>query len=193
MSHSISNERNVLLYVLNKPAVKEGIKNVVSSITFVFGVMEVYAILKGRKISTESSVDTPKWMQLANKVIFICAKISLILSAEVSRPGVFVISVLVGFVFSTAQLEKVFGPNTVFAINPWHPRHVISIVAVILALPSVIQSTYQGISWVYRTICHYHKDPVNSWLTDAKIRLMALFNTCTSRPVLHLGNQFAMF
>jgi hypothetical protein len=180
---------------LNQPIVKEGIKNVASTVTFVFGLIEIYdicQIIQGKKISTEASSDHPQWVQIAEKVIIICAKVSLILSAGVSRPGVFIISLLVGSVFSTVQLDRVFGPNTVFAVNPWHPRHVASIAAVILALPAVVQSAYKGIKWVYKTIRRYQQSPDvegKNWLTDAKIRLMAVFNTATSRPVLHVGNH----
>jgi hypothetical protein len=182
--------------LLNQPTVKEGVKNLAGSVTFVFGLIEIYdiyQIARGREISTEVCSTSLKWLQVANKVVIVCAKISLILSAGVSRPGVFIVSSLVGYVFSTAELDQVFGPNTIFAINPWHPRHIISIAAVILALPSVIQSTYKGINWMYKKVRHYQNttQETNNWLTDSKIRLMTLFNTVTSRPTLHLGNQLS--
>ncbi len=192
---------NTSVRLLNQPIVKEGVKNVAGSVTFVFGLIEIYdlyQIAQGRAISAEVYSNFPKWIQIANKVVIVCAKISLILSAGVSRPGVFIISSIVGSIFSTAQLERVFGPNTIFAVNPWHPRHIISIVAVILALPVIVQSTFKGMSWVYRKICHHEIMPMerrstNNWLTDSKIRLMAAFNTMTSRPILHIGNQLGRF
>jgi hypothetical protein len=190
---------NASVRLLNQPVVKEGVKNLAGSVTFVFGLVEVYdiyQIARGREISTEACSTSPQWLQVANKVVIICAKISLILSASVSRPGVFIISSLVKCVFSTAQLNRVFGPNTILAVNPWHPRHVISIAAVILALPSVIQSTYKGVNWSYKKICQYQNtlpQQTNNWLTDSKIRLMTLFNTITSRPTLHIGNQLGRF
>ncbi len=192
---------NASVRLLNQPIVKEGVKNIASSVTFVFGLMElhdIYRISQGREISTETCLDSPKWVQVSNKVIIVAAKISLILSAGVSRPGVFIISSLVGPVFSTAQLNRAFGPNTIFAVNPWHPRHIVSIAAVVLALPSVAQSAYKGINWGYNKIRHYHdmstdmKDSKN-WLTDTKTRLTTLFNTITSRPTLHMGNQLSRF
>lgn len=184
---------------MNQPGVKEGIKNIAGLATFGLGLAEaydIYQIARGREISTEISSTSPKWVQIANKVVIVCAKVSLILSAGVSRPGVFIVSSIVGCVFSTAQLERAFGPNTIFAINPWHPRHLISIAAVILALPSVAQSTYQGITWAYKKIRQYEntstdRSDVNAWLTDAKLRLMILFNTVTSRPTLHIGNRLS--
>ncbi len=190
---------NSCVHFMNQPIVKEGAKTLAGSVTFAFGLVEIYdlyQIARGREISTEHHLGAPKWVQIAHKIILICAKVSLILSGGVSRPGVFIISSLVGSVFSTAQLDRVFGPNTIFAINPWHPRHVVSIFAVILALPSVAQSAYQGVNWVYKKVRQYQEEQTNrqkqevkTWLTDTKIQLMALFNTITSRPTLHLGNQ----
>lgn len=200
--NSISGLRGLLntsVHFLNQPIVKEGVKNIAGSITLVFGLIEVYDVYQiahGREISTETCPTSPKWVQVANKVVIVCAKISLILSASVSRPGVFIISSLAGHVFSTTQLESVFGPNTIFAINPWHPRHVISIAAVILSLPLIAQSTYKGINWMYKKICHHQSMPkdesdVSNWLTDTKVRMMSIFNAFTSRPTLHVGNQIS--
>jgi len=192
---------NTSVRLLNQPIIKEGVKHIAGTVTFVFGLVEihdVYQILQGREITTEPFSDYPKWVQVANKVSIVFAKISLILSAGVSRPGVFIISSFIGCVFSASQLNRVFGPNTIFAVNPWHPRHVVSITAVIFALPSLVQSTYIGINWAYKKIRQYQdtsttRSDVRTWLTDTKIRLMTLFNTATSRPTLHLGNQLGRF
>lgn len=185
---------------LNQPVVKEGIKNIAGAVTFAFGIIEIYdicQIARGRKISTEASAQSPRWKQIATKVTIVCAKVSLILSAGTSRPGIFIISTIMGKLFTTAQLERAFGPNARFAVNPWHPRHVVSIVAVILALPSVAQSAFKGASWACKKIRQCQegtkRKQSEQWLTDSKIRLMALFNTITSRPVLHLGNRLCRF
>lgn len=191
--------------LLNQPVVKEGVKNVASSVTFLFGMMELYDIYKiatGREILTEPCSNSPKWVQIANKTVVVCAKISLVLSAGVSRPGVFIISSFTGCIFSAAQLKRIFGPNTIFAVNPWHPRHIISIAAQILAIPSIAQSTYKAINWLSYKINWMHKlsrarimltQNTDQWLTDSKIRLMVLFNSITSRPTLHIGNQLSRF
>lgn len=185
--------------LLNQPMVKEGVKNLAGSVTFVFGLVEIYdiyQIARGRAHATQVCSTSTKWVQVVHKAIIVCAKISLILSAAVSRPGIFIASSLVGCVFSTAQLDRICGPNTLFAINPWHPRHVMSIAAVVLALPSVLQSTYKGIDWAYKTMRHYQhtlSQETNNWLPDSKVRLMALFNAITSRPTLHIGNQLGRF
>lgn len=159
--------------LLNQPAIKEGVKNVAGTATLVFGLVEIYQVY--RDFSTKSVSQPLKWTQVAQKIVIASARISLILSAGVSRPGVMIIAALVGSVFSTEELTRVFGPNTTFVINPWHPRHVVSIAAVLLALPFVIQSLYK------------------TWNEDTGLRSMTLFNTITSRPVLHLGNQLSRF
>lgn len=180
--------------LLNQPAVKEGVKNVASSVTFVFGIVEIfdiYQIACGRVIAADPSVSS-KWMQVVNKILVICAKTSLILSAGVSRPGVFVISFLMGSLFSTAQLDRVFGPNTIFVINPRHPRHIISIVAAVLALPTTVQSMCKSMHWVYKKIKKYKTNStgeIRDTFSENKIRLMVLFNIVTSRPTLHIGNR----
>ena len=186
---------------LNQPIVKEGVKNIAGTVTFVFGLIEIYDVYQialGRKITTEACSGNPQWIQVANTVIIVFAKISLILSAGVSRPGVFIISSLIGSVFSPSQLIRTFGPNTIFAVNPWHPRHIVSIAAVILAFPSLAQSACKSIKWGYKKIWQCQDGSTNRLdvrirLTDTKIRLMALFNTVTSRPTLHLGNQLGRF
>jgi hypothetical protein len=160
--NAVRNGARATACFLNQPVVKEGVKNVAGSLTLAFGLVEIYDLYRDRNtLAKDLTVE---------KVIRVSARVSLILSAGVSRPGVYLISSLVGCVFSTEQLTRVFGPNTIFAINPWHPRHVVSIVAVILALPAVVQMVTKGFSGM-------------------KLQLMTGFNTMTSRPVLHIGNQ----
>ncbi|MBA3720825.1 MAG: hypothetical protein H0W88_00315 [Parachlamydiaceae bacterium] len=201
MSFIISSVKDILkttAQFLNKPIIKEGVKNIAGTTTFVFGAIEIYDIyhiFQGRKISTEINENDKSWSHTASKVTNVCAKISLVFSACTSRPGVFLISKVVS-PFSSS-LARVFGPNTIFAVNPWHPRHVVSVAAVILAMPSVVVSGYRGLNFVYKKIssekellsCRKQEDQY--WLTDAKLRLMVLFNTITSRPTLHIGNQFS--
>lgn len=204
MQPILSSAKNLLqtsVRILNQPGVKEGVKKVAGSVTFVFGLIEIYdiyQIIRGREISTEINKDNPKWMQVAHKVIILSAKISLILSAFTSPPGVFLITVVSGYLFSAEALTSAFGPNTIFAVNPWHPRHVVSIAAVILALPAVLLATYQAVTWAHKKITQFKNDPeqaqtFKAGLTDAKVKLMTLFTTATSRPTLHLGNQLGRY
>lgn len=186
---------------LNQPVVKESVKRVASIATFIFGLIEIYdicQILRGKDIATDIDPHDPQWIQTAAKISIVFAKISIVLSAAVSRPGVYVISTLIGRVATQAQLERLFGPNTIYAQNPWHPRHVASIAAVIFVIPTMIQVIYLGFSWTQRKFIQLQEDdsqidPDWGWLTDAKVRLIVLFNTLTSRPVLHVGNQFVRY
>lgn len=193
---------------LNQPIIKENVKNFAGLFTFACGLLEIHDVLRGRAVSTEvnsKAAPASTWSQ-ANKVSLVCARISLILSAGVSRPGVYLISTLTGCVFSTSQLERAFGPNTTFAVNPWHPRHVVSIAAFALSLPAVAQSTYQAYQWAKKKVQQQHvkaqQQPASpkgalapltdqAYLTEAKERLINLFNTVTSRVTLHLGNRLA--
>ena len=159
---AIKDGLTICVRFLNQPLVKEGVKNIAGIVIFAFGINTIYNSYRSLHSRTLTiNADSPQWPQNLTKI-------SLILSATTSRPGAFIISKMIGCVFSQSRLERAFGPNTVFAINPWHPRHVVSIAAVILALPSL-----------------YGKE----WQADRKLRLMALFNLITSRPVQHLGNQ----
>ncbi len=182
--------------VLNQPLVKEGFKNLAGSVTFAFGLWELYdasQVFRSRQITVETTSED-SWRRTVDKTVAVCARISLVLSAGVSRPGVFVVSSLAGRLFSTVQLDRVFGPHTIFAVNPWHPRHVVSIAAVCLALPSVVQSTYYGLEWLrgrIRPLGEEEKRESTRWAIDCKIRWMVVFNTLTSRPTLHVGNQLS--
>lgn len=200
MNSIISNAKNFIsvpVRILNQPAIKEGVKNVAGCATFVFGMLEIYdlcQIVRGRrKFSMEDRSDQPKWVQNVHKIIIIFAKISLILSAAASRIGNYLIAFFVGKVFSAEQLTR-FGPNTNFANNWKHPRHIVSIAAVIFALPSLILLVSTGAIWTYKKIRKINDEernhPSQTGYTDRVIQGIVAFNFFTSRPILHLGNQW---
>jgi hypothetical protein len=187
---------------LNDPAIKKRIKSITGTISFTFStavIIDIYQTLQMpqmRRTTIEFPHCSPDWVQMADKIITHSAKLSLILSAMVSQIGSSGISALVGRIMSKTQQEKVFGKNTTFAVNPWHPRHLVSIAAVLLALPSVNRSAYASINWSIKKVWGYSDGPLDHtcintfWLSDSHVRLMVLFNTFTSRPVLHLGNLY---
>ncbi|MBP7073854.1 MAG: hypothetical protein KBA81_00530 [Rhabdochlamydiaceae bacterium] len=162
------NPLKITVQGLNTPFIKEGVKNIAGSVTLIFGLAEVYLFLQNFKKTNNNAPEE-------NKAIIACTRISLILSAAVSRPGVLLISALVGRVCSSQTLEKAFGPNTIFAVNPRHPRHVASFAAVILAAPSLFQLFYK-----HSRNCSWEKCAI-------------VFNTITSRPTLHVGNQMGRY
>lgn len=165
MSFNVLGAPRYLFNILNTPVVKESIKNITGTFTFVFGPVAFYdlcKILQGREISTEACPQTwPHWAKTASKTVLVCAKISLVLSAVVSRPGIFILSSIVGTMVSTGRLERIFGLNTTFTLNPWHPRHLVGMAALILALPSLAQTTYEGACWIHRKVTlYYNSKPV---------------------------------
>lgn len=195
--------------LLNQPAVKEGAKNIFGIVSFVFGAAviceDVQRFQKARNISSESKKDTeqpnttPTPYQTAERIAALCSKISLIFSALVSRPGAKIISTLAGCVASTSTWERLLGPNTIFAVNPWHLRHIVSIAATVLAFPLAALSVYQGVTWACKKLSFSAESPPpaatppvdHTWLSDTKVRLMNLFTLATSRTTLHIGNQLA--
>lgn len=204
MSDIISGIKNGIIAIsqlLNQPCVKDGVKKIVGVAHFALGALAVYdicQILNGREISTEASNESEPWKQTALKVIVLFAKFGLVLSALTSPIGVAIISAAVGAFFSAPQLEAVFGANTIFAINPWHPRHVVSIAGAILMAPAAALAIYKAGEWLCHKVCQLKDtgteptgDENVSWLSDAKTRVFALFSEATGRPVLHMGNQLA--
>ena len=80
--------------------------------TFAFGIVEIhdiYQILQGQEITTELSSENPKWVEVANKITIVLAKVSLVLSAGVSYPGVFIISTLVGRMLTSLNSNRHLG------------------------------------------------------------------------------------
>lgn len=163
---------------------KEEIQNISGVATFAIGLFaahDLYQVCCGRPISTENPKTATCWQETALKVILLSAKLSLALSAATSRPGVWTIGSLALSLFTPQQLEAVFGPNTIFALNPWHPRHVVSILAACLALPTVGQSLYRGFR-------REPSPPSDVLMTDSRVRTLTCLVFLTSRPTFHLGN-----
>ena len=176
---------------LNSPKIKEGIKDSVGFVSLAFGALAAYDlchIMMGRKISTENDQADPKWLQIANKVSLLAAKFSLVLSAIASRQGVQIISFLMHLAVSKEQIQGVFGPNTIYAINPLHPRHVVSLAAAALAIPLITLTIYKV---AIRTFPARNQSA--DGLSDRKVKSMTFFNFITSRPVLHDVNRLARF
>lgn len=165
------------LEFLNQPLVKESIKNFCSSFTFAFGFVHLGMLINQRK-SNKSSPPL-KGMERTVQIAQTCTSLSLILSAACSRPSIYLLTSLCDSCLPSDFFEIYFGPNTLFDLNPWHPRHLVSLIALVLALPSPIISVIN----FFRPFTCASIDSVQ------KTSWMALFNTLTCRPVLHTGNQ----
>jgi hypothetical protein len=162
---------------LNQPSVKETIKNFCSSFTFAFGLVQLWVLFYRRKPC--KNLPPLQGIERAEEIAQTCTSISLILSAACSRPSVYLLSSLCDFCLPADLFDAYFGPNTLFDLNPWHPRHVTSLIALGLALPSPIIS-----------LIHYVQSPAKASIKPVQqLGWMALFNTLTCRPVLHTGNQ----
>lgn len=170
----------LFLEFVNQPSVKEFIKNFCSSFTFAFGFVHLGMLIIQRKNTKETLLSgAERAVHIAQN----CTSLSLILSASCSRPSVYFFTTFCDCCLPTDFFETYFGPNTLFDLNPWHPRHVISLIALALALPSPALS------------CIHFFRPLSSPPTESsqKTGWMALFNTLTCRPVLHTGNQLGKF
>jgi hypothetical protein len=192
---------------LNQPGVR--------NLSFAFGIFELYDAYQifrtGESVSSEVKVQKTSvfskikntvtrsttdphlskedLIKITKKVIIASAKISLVLSMGVSRPGLLIISDLTGLFFTTTQLERVFGAVT----NPWHPKNVCTIAALILGAPAAVLSVYDGVRWVYKKITSDNTQigDKHRWLTDTKVRAMALFNTITNPSLFQVGRFIA--
>lgn len=157
------------LTFLNQTPVKEGIKNTLGCITFFGGLSALYALSR-----TSHKKESTLWGYSRQTVRFLLT-LSIVLSCIASRPGLF-ISGLISHQIATPQTwTGVFGPNTIFAINPWHPRHLLHITANLLSATALIQGVF------------------NLYLTPQEqlqgIILLGIFNFLTGRLVLHLAND----
>ncbi|KIC72897.1 hypothetical protein DB44_BY00200 [Candidatus Protochlamydia amoebophila] len=187
-------------FYLNSIFLKEIIKNCASILTCTFGILEIcnlYQISKGRHL-LNALFSTNIGISKIHIFSIICSKISLILSAVASRPGFALITEVSYYFFSPLQMEVYFGPNTIFEVNPWHPRHVISILAVCFACPILLQLFYQSFRRINLFInkyfqCQMTETSSTRRLTDAKETFIWFFNFLASRPILHIGNQCAQF
>lgn len=151
-------------------SVKQGIKYCVGAITFGIGAKALYDYKRGKVYSKYATAE-----RALEGTAFNLAQASFVLSATVTPVGVWMISAVVNRALSSAQLEKVFGPYTTFEGNWKHPRHIVSLISVSLALPLLVNRIVRP--------CTSEK--------QQKIARRALFVVLTSRPVLHIGNQLA--
>lgn len=126
-----------------------GIKNVAGSIAFAGGVYAVYRIVKDKK-------DAKTWD--------FYLKISCICSALVSPVGLKICSCLIKSLVGPERLPK----SEIFAVNPWQPRHVASLLSNGFALLGLVKLVYER--------------------SFSDIQAWVIFNFFTGRPFLHIAN-----
>lgn len=173
------------VYFLN--AHKEIIKDIVSVPTCVFGlfgamrlyddVPALYDDLRERIVKGEAK--TP-WSVTAGKVVRVMTGAALLLSSFTSRPGQAIIGWTAKRLVGEAQLTRLFGPNLNFVTNPYHPKHVVSIAAFLLAIPGALHALYTDL---WQGCGRKLEIPVDNYAER-----MNIYNVLTSRPLLHLLN-----
>lgn len=160
----------------NHPEVKQNIKFGIGAATALLGAEALYYLSRGKVYSKYFRQDPQapdtfmtRVNNVWNRTTLACAQVSMILSAAVTPIGVWAISTAVNKFFTSAQVDSVFGPNTTFEGNWKHPRHVVSLVALGLAVPAVL-------SRIFVTPKTGKERTVSNWV---------IITTLTSRPVLH--------
>ena len=164
---------SALVGYINQSSIKQGIKYAVGVPTTIFGAVAVLELVGGDIFLHVHRSRT--WKGTADRIVHAMAYVSLVLSGAVSPIGTWAISKAAGFCFSSAQLDKVFGPNTTFAANWKHPRHVVSLAAVGLALPLLFKRLVVT--------------PVGDHGSETMLQCVTLYTVVTSRPMLHSCNQ----
>jgi len=155
--------------LLNQPPIKEGVKNAIGLITFFGGIAALYQISQAPKEKEAST-----WTETAGKAINFFLTVSIVLSLIASRPGLYFCGIV-----TPTRLAGMFGPNTIFAINPWHPRHILNITANVLSATALIK-------WVFNKYAPSKE-------TLGLIITIGAFNFLTGRSTLHLVNDFWYF
>ena len=175
---------------LNNPSIKSGIK-----ITIEIGVIACGLCVYAR--DGYSGIDTPppedkSWRATAKKIAIYSIHFSIISSYIILTPGKRIISFVVHRIFTETQLTRFFGPNTIFEVNPWHPRHVSSLIVFAAGIPAVILTinSIWSRSEFLASDSDKKREGLNfpSYLKESHIQKIACVITLLSRPALHIGN-----
>lgn len=138
---------------LNQYPIKTGIKNVAGSIAFAGGAYAFYQIAKDK-------IDKKSWDFYLN--------LSCIFTAIVSPQGLEMCRWLAHGIVRPQKFPK----SEIFALNPWEPRHIASLVANGFAAIGVVKLIYE-----------------RSLKSFSLIQTLVIFNFFTGRPFLHIANS----
>lgn len=194
---------SAFVHYFNTPIVKETTKKFFGGITLAFGIIELYDDIKECYMHLRSRI-THKgpiyaWQCTAYKTLLLISKISLYTSALSTKPAALACSWVASRLFSSEQLSRYFGPNLNFASNPYHPRHVISILSFLLGIPAMLKTFYDLAVWIKTKICCSKNSPTpqpneeadeRRLMTSTKVIRAAWLNTLISRPMVHGANAF---
>jgi len=112
------------VHFLNSPPIKNGIKNVFGALFFSGGLYSLYE------------------MQKTSDKTVLLLQTSIVLNGIASRPGVALCEWVIHQIATPPTVTKIFGLNTIFAINPWHPRHLFNLSVNLIAAAALITVIY---------------------------------------------------
>lgn len=148
--------------LINRPVIKEFVKDGSSWIILFCGAYELSSVPRDLinwywTDSKKSSDHDPKSHTLFDKIFLLFDRIllfagrfSLILNACVSRPGVEAISYIARRIATPETLQRVFGTYDIYANNPRHIRHVVSLLGAVLTIPGILHPSggfFDGYRW----------------------------------------------
>ncbi len=143
------------VHFLNSPPVKNGIKNAIGVISFSGAIYTFYEM-------------AAKWKDTDKTILFL--QTSIILNGIASRPWLAIFEWTLHQMATPETLTKIFGQNTIFEINPWHPRHQFNVAVNIIAAVALIHVIFT------------RKAP-------RIIAALTVFNFLAGRSTLHLAND----
>jgi hypothetical protein len=143
------------VHFLNSPPVKNGIKNAIGAVSFSGAIYTLYEM-------------AAKWKDTDKTILFL--QTSIILNGIASRPGLAICEWALHQIATPATLTSIFGQNTIFEINPWHPRHQFNVAVNIIAAVALVHVVYAR-----------KAPPIIAALTG--------FNFLAGRSTLHLAND----
>ena len=143
------------VHFLNSPPVKNGIKNAIGAVFFSGALYSLYEM-------------TSKWKETDKTILFLQS--SIILNGMATRPVLAICEWAVHQIATPDTLTKIFGQNTIFEINPWHPRHFFNVSVNIFAAAALIHLVFT------------RKAP-------RIIAALTAFNFLAGRSTLHLAND----
>lgn len=158
--------------------IKEATKKVVGGFAFLLGAALITTELTSKRVRPAPGASRlDRWVLAAAKVSVLCTALSTPWSVSIA-------SRFIGWAAPTWDPSTVFGPFTTFALNPDHPRHILSIAGAVLGIPALIKVIWSK-AWGSPL------EPTREGFGRRTLLYSAAFLTLVGRPALHLANAAA--